>query len=309
MPLNKYQKEYLARINKVLDYIEANLQEELTIQQISEVAAFSPYHFHRIFSAIVKEPLGAYISRKRIEYAARMLYREPEMTVTEIAESTGFNSTSVFCRNFKSHFKISAAQFRENPELIFSKNRQLKSKISQPDGSGVAYVCNIQNPKNGEIMLNKGIEIKNMPEMNLIYTRHVGEFHLIGQAYGKLMQWAGPRGLLNNPDFKTVTVYHDDPNVTEMGKVRQSASITVSEDVQPEGEFGKMTVPAAKSVVGHFEIDATQFKQAWDEVCIWLSESGYQPADGNPYELYHKDPEDHPEKKFVLDICIPVKPM
>ena len=158
-------------------------------------------------------------------------------------------------------------------------------------------------------MLNKGIEIKNMPEMNLIYTRHVGEFHLIGQAYGKLMQWAGPRGLLSNPDFKTVTVYHDDPNVTEMDKVRQSASITVSEDVQPEGEFGKMTVPAAKSVVGHFEIDATQFKQAWDEVCVWLSESGYQPADGNPYELYHKDPEDHPEKKFVLDICIPVKPM
>jgi hypothetical protein len=42
---------------------------------------------------------------------------------------------------------------------------------------------------------------------------------------------------------KTVTVYHDDPKVVEMEKVRQSACITVDEDVKPEGEFGKMHVP------------------------------------------------------------------
>ncbi|MBP1637362.1 MAG: transcriptional regulator, AraC family, partial [Bacteroidetes bacterium] len=35
----------------------------------------------------------------------------------------------------------------------------------------------------------------------------------------------------------------------------------------------------------------------------------YEPGEGNPYEYYYADPENHPEHKFVLDICIPVKAM
>jgi AraC family transcriptional regulator len=41
------------------------------------------------------------------------------------------------------------------------------------------------------------------------------------------MQWAGSRELLSNPNVKTVTVYHDDPNVIKIENVRQSACITV----------------------------------------------------------------------------------
>jgi AraC family transcriptional regulator len=148
-----------------------------------------------------------------------------------------------------------------------------------------------------------------MAPMQLVYTRHTGAFHLIGQAYEKLMKWAGPRGLLNSPDLKTVTVYHDDPNVTEIDKVRQSACITVQKEVQTAGEFGFMHLPGGTHVVGSFEISETEFEQAWNAVCIWLSGSGYQPRDAQPYELYHQDPHSHPEHKFVLDICIPVEPM
>ena len=132
---------------------------------------------------------------------------------------------------------------------------------------------------------------------------------MIGEAYGKLMKWAGPRGLLSSPDMKTVTVYHDNPKVTDSDKVRQSACITINKAVKTEGEFGNLSIPTGKYVVGSFEIDATEFTKAWDSVCIWLSESGYQPSDANPYELYHNNHEEHPQKKFIVDICIPVKPM
>jgi len=123
------------------------------------------------------------------------------------------------------------------------------------------------------------------------------------------MRWAGPRGLLDNPDFKTVTVYHDDPTVTEIDKVRQSACITVDREVKTEGEFGNLKVPGGKYVVGSFEILPTEFEQAWNSVCLWLSQSGYQPSDDNPYELYHNNHDEHPQGKFIVDICIPVKPM
>lgn len=40
-----------------------------------------------------------------------------------------------------------------------------------------------------------------------------------------------------------------------------------------------------------------------------LPESGYQPDDGPCYERYHNNPEEHPEHKHIIDICVPVKPM
>ena len=75
--------------------------------------------------------------------------------------------------------------------------------------------------------MEKHIAVKDMPAMDLIYCRHVGHFDQIGGAFEKLFKWAGPRGLLRFPNTKTVTVYHDDPKVVEMEKVRQSACITV----------------------------------------------------------------------------------
>jgi len=149
--------------------------------------------------------------------------------------------------------------------------------------------------------------VKEMPELQVIYSRHTGAFNQIGQAYGKLMQFAGPRGLLSSPNAKTLTVYHDDPSVTEMDKVRQSACLIVNSDVKVVGEIGKMTVPAGKYAVGHFEIVETQFEQAWNTMCLWLTESGYQPGEGYNYELYYNDHTQHPERKFILDICIPLK--
>ena len=57
---------YEGRVNAAMDYVEAHLADELTIETLAQVAHFSPFHFHRIFSAVTGETIGTLISRVRI---------------------------------------------------------------------------------------------------------------------------------------------------------------------------------------------------------------------------------------------------
>lgn len=295
----------------VYDYIDIHLADDLSVNVLSEVAGLSAYHFNRIFSAMTGESLGQLVRRLRLEKAASMLLQDDE-PVAQIAYACGFKSSSVFCRNFKDRFGISAQEYRAERSSTNDQsdrtNRQLDSTKSQFRKDVQDYICSSENQNQRQMIELHPIEVKEMPEMHIVYCRHQGAFDQIKHAYEKLFRWAGPRGLIGEGS-KTITVYHDNPDITEIEKVRQSAGLVVDADVKPEGEIGKMSVPAGKYIVGAFEISVTEFTQAWDAVCVALTKSGYQPSDAFPYELYHADPEQHPEGKFVLDICIPVKPM
>jgi AraC family transcriptional regulator len=115
--MNYLRQEYTARVNRVIDYIEANISQDLSLKELADVAHFSPYHFHRIFRAMVGETLNDFIQRVRIERAASKLVQNPGQTVTEIAFECGFSGSSAFAREFRNVFGMSASSWRAKTTL------------------------------------------------------------------------------------------------------------------------------------------------------------------------------------------------
>lgn len=324
--LNQRQ-EYIQRINRVLDYIDANLHKSLSLKELAEVACFSPFHFHRIFSAFFQEPLNQYIWRIRLERAAEKLINNPKKSVTEIALDLGFSDSAIFARKFKSWSGMSAKEWRAGGYQNHSKIRQNESNNHQPlSNNGKAfevsssYLVNSSQSQTWRIQmktqspLTADVQVRHLDEMTVAYVRHVGPYQqnpdLFEMLFEKLCKWAGPRDLIKFPDTKFMAVYHDNPEITEDEKLRLSICMTVPGDTEVDGEVGRMIIPGGKYAIAKFELASDQYADAWNAVYGgWLPESGYQPADGVCFELYLNDPKEHPEGKAVVEICVPVKPL
>ncbi len=297
--------EYIFRINKAIRYIDGHLDATLDLETIAAVAHYSPYHFHRIFKAITNESLNVYINRKRLEKAAAVLMYKPEVSITELSLQFGFTGNSSFTRSFKKFYSISPAEFRKTLPDRFSKIRQAESKNGQEEGLFEEYLCNIENLKTW-ITMNAKVEIKEMSRINLACITSIG-VNGLSNAYEDLVKWATPQGLLNNPETKMITVYHDSFKITSPDKVRISAGIKVNGPVEAIGKIHPETIEKGRCIVGRFEIPLTEFERSWSSMFIWMNENGYKKADRNPFEIYHNDYRQHPEKKCIVDFCIPVE--
>ncbi|MFH7018676.1 GyrI-like domain-containing protein [Flavobacterium sp. FlaQc-47] len=297
------QTDYKNRINRVFEFIDQNLESDLSLNAVSEIAFFSPFHFHRVFKFVTEETLHEYVKRRRIEKSASDLLHK-NITATEIAHKYGFSDNSSYSKAFKKHFGVSPTEFKNQNPNRFSKIRQLKSKNGQEYPDYEKYICVINNLKNW-IKMNAKIEIKEMSKMDLAYVSSIGP-HNLENAYGKLMQWATPKGLMNE-QTKMITVYHDSFKVTESNKVRMSASILLDKAVETNGEVAVTTIEAGRFIVGRFEIGLKEFEKSWTGLFVWMNENGYKKADKEPFEIYYNNFNKHPEKKAIVDLCIPIQ--
>jgi AraC family transcriptional regulator len=310
--IKKHYSEYLSRINRTFDYIESHLEKPMTLEELATVANFSKFHFSRIFQSIVGETPFQFILRVRLEKAAMLVRTNKNDGISEIAYKCGFSDVSIFSRNFKRHFQISASQYRER-NFNYSNLSQQHSNSGQSEDKATLYLCpDLKTIKwRTNMKLNKSVEIKDLPKMTIAYIRHIGPYKgnekLFESIWTRLFTWAGPRGLIGGEDFQSLIIYHDDPNVTIEDKLRMSVCITVPSDTKVDGEVGKMELESAKYVVARFELGAQDFQEAWDWVYgQWFPTSGYQPDDKPCFEVYPEEPKDG---KFIVDICVPVKPI
>lgn len=101
----------VARLNAVIALMRANLHRDLSLAELAETAALSPYHFARSFQRSTGLPPHRFVTTLRLERAAELL-RQPSRTVEQIAADIGFSNLSHFRRLFRAQFGCSPAALR-----------------------------------------------------------------------------------------------------------------------------------------------------------------------------------------------------
>ncbi len=308
------RQTYVSRVNRVIDYIQSNLDGDLRLAKLAEIASFSPYHFHRIFRALVGETPNQFIRRIRVETAAMRLVASPQASITQIACRCGYSSSSAFARDFREAFGMSATRFRGGGYRTWRSVRQPADpgdpKRYETPERLFAHAPLEPRSRTSSIPMEFSVDVRQMPEMHVAYVRHIGPYDQIGGAFERLLKWARPRDLVDARRTIELAVYHDNPDITEESKLRSDACITIPRGTQPEAEVGVQNIPGGKFAVAHVEINPDQFTDAWDRLMgEWLPESGYEPDDRMCYEIYRKNPRQHPQGLFVVDICQPVRPL
>jgi AraC family transcriptional regulator len=103
--------EIFRRVSMAREYIDSHYLEELSLEHLASVAAFSKYHFLRCFKQVYGLAPYQYVLQLRLEAARRQL-REGRLSLTEIAETNGFGDRRALNKSFRKAFGINPAEFR-----------------------------------------------------------------------------------------------------------------------------------------------------------------------------------------------------
>ena len=159
------RQEYISRINKVMDYVDKNIDKALNLADLAGIANFSPFHFHRIFTVLTGETPGNFVQRLRVEKAASLLLNDKRMTISDIAYDCGYGSVSLFSRSFRAFWGTTAKEFRQREKpvlskdgLQYSKNGQLLSKNVKQAFDFDAHLCTVK--LNHLVYMDTKVEIK-----------------------------------------------------------------------------------------------------------------------------------------------------
>jgi AraC family transcriptional regulator len=278
-----HRGEYDRRVNRVIDHIREHLADELPLAALARLAAFSPFHFHRVFRAVTGETVAGFVQRLRIEKAAAALRDHPDRAVLEVALDHGFGSPAAFARAFRARFGTSATAWRAGGAERGGRRRN-PDKTHRKTGKA--------SPGGRRDTRRMNIRVADLPPLHVACMRYVGPYgaHGIPELWTRLRAWSAGHDLGPGPQVKLGVAY-DDPSITAPENCRYDACVVVPPDFTPDSLVDVRDVPGGRYAIAEFVGTAQEIEGVWDRVFAgWLPGSGYQPDDRPCYELYRGDP-------------------
>ncbi|MFC9708510.1 AraC family transcriptional regulator [Paenibacillus sp. NPDC056933] len=110
-------KPIMEKISTILAYIDSNIEENISVQDLAQIAYMHPNYFIRFFKQQVGVPPIHYITGKKIDKAKELLTCTSN-TVTAIAEHLGFSDLYYFSRQFKKHTGLNPTEYRKQTTVL-----------------------------------------------------------------------------------------------------------------------------------------------------------------------------------------------
>ncbi len=228
----------IERLLPVLVHIQANLDQDLSLEVLAKRVRLSQFYFHRVFRSAVGETLKQYTQRLRLERAASRLIIH-DSTILDVALDSGFHSHETFSREFKRRFQVTPKRYRE-----WGRGEMRASQLSAP---GLEELYN-------DFELSQ-TRVAHLAQLHVAFIRHVGPYESVTDVlWHKLADWAKSKGL--PVDLTFLGIAQDAPGLTAAEQLRFDAGIVVPEGFSSAGAIGHQVLNAAEFAVtthvGHY---------------------------------------------------------
>jgi len=227
--------------------------------------------------------------------------RFSQRSVTDIAFEAGYETHESFTRAFHTAFGNSPSDFRASrrPFSLAASANQIHYSESGAPGE-------FDPP----LPLSPPLEVRkrHLPPMQVAFLRHVGPYDSVGPTWGRLMMWAGGKGLLSGMTG-ILGVIHDDPEITAPANQRYDAAVILRHaDVLPDGEIGVQQIGPGEYAVAQHRGPYEKLVDTYARMCgEWLPESGYELLAAPALEFYRNSPMDSAPENLLTDIYLPLE--
>lgn len=274
--------DYEERLGRVIAYIHDHLDDELCLNQLADVACLSPYHWHRIYYAILGETIVATVKRLRLHRAAGYLAHS-SMPIEEVAKKSGYKNLQSFTRIFKAEYGLPPAQYRNH-------GSHTRFRVNNKEEEGAMY----------------DVTIKTIPTLQAATIAHVGSYMQISQAFETLYGWLAARNLIG-PATRSVGIYYDDPDSVSEKQLKSRAGIIVDKEFAFEAPLEPVEIAAGPYAVLRYQGPYADMKAAYQWLYgVWLVQSGKEPANAPAFEEYINNPRDTAPTGLLTDIYLPL---
>jgi AraC family transcriptional regulator len=302
--------DYWRRIQHALEYIAANLDQPIQLADVAKAAAFSEYHFHRIFRAVMDETVGEYVTRQRMQTAALMLAYHEDLSITDVGLACGYSSSSNFSKAFSRFFGVSPSEVRKpsgKPPAAISVLRQRYGHDFSP-----ADLHTLPDPPRADARLAEleaSVRFERWDAIAVVCMRSDRGYDLAAnqRLWTELIRRVRALELCTD-EIDAYAIVYDDPALTSSERCRYHACVRVRvaglDRALPEPLFAA-ELPSGRYAVFSYRGPGSEIGRMYRDIyALWFPHSGLAPDTPPPIEHYiHDEPDEH----GVIDMEIAIK--
>jgi AraC family transcriptional regulator len=293
--MNAALQNYQDRMRRVRDHIDRHLDDDLDLDRLSDVAAFSKFHFHRQFTATFGLSVHRYVQLARMKRASYRLAYRGDQSVTNIAMDAGYEAPDAFARAFRQLFGQSPSSFRTSPVwepwlAAFGPLDIARSKLMQ------------------KTFTTDDVTIRNVPTTKVAIMEHRGDPATLPATIQRFIAWRKAAGLhpRTNPTFN---VWRSERRPASPAAYSTDICVGTDQPIEPNGEDIKAgEIPGGRCAA----LRVTGYTDNLEPAALflyrdWLPASGEEARD---FPIYCQRLNFFPEvaeHETVADVFLPLK--